>query len=249
MADWAMVIDLDRCTGCEACVVACRAENNIPISGEEESARGRSLNWIRIERRLEGEYPDVRMTFTPVLCQQCDNAPCEPVCPVGATYHNPEGLNVQVYNRCIGTRDCANNCPYSVRFFNFFAPRWDEPLNYQLNPDVSVREGGVMEKCTFCIQRIQKVRGTAKDEERQVKDGEIQPACAQVCPSNAIVFGDRGDPQSQVSVLSRSDRRFSLLEDLGTKPRVVYLKRNAWKESSASAANPATSDESTTTAG
>ena len=249
MADWAMVIDLDRCTGCEACVVACRAENNIPISGAEESARGRSLNWIRIERHLEGEFPDVKMSFVPVLCQHCDNAPCEPVCPVGATYHNPEGLNVQVYNRCIGTRDCANNCPYSVRFFNFFAPRWDEPLNYQLNPDVSIREGGVMEKCTFCIQRIQKVRGAAKDEERPVKDGEIQPACAQVCPSNAIVFGDRGDPQSQVSLLSRSDRRFSLLEDLGTKPRVVYLKRTSWKESGVSAAVPVNLDESTTTAG
>lgn len=244
-----MVIDLDRCTGCEACVVACRAENNIPISGAEQSARGRSLNWIRIERRLEGEYPDVKMSFMPVLCQHCDNAPCEPVCPVGATYHNPEGLNVQVYNRCIGTRDCANNCPYSVRFFNFSAPRWDEPLNYQLNPDVSIREGGVMEKCIFCIQRIQKVRGAAKDEERAVKDGEIQPACAQVCPSNAIIFGDRSDPQSQVAVLSRSDRRFSLLEDLDTKPRVVYLKRNSWKESGASAANTVNRDESTTTAG
>ena len=246
MADWAMVIDLDRCTGCEACVVACRAENNVATCGAEESARGRSVNWIRIERRLEGEYPDVRMTFTPVLCQHCDNAPCEPVCPVGATYHNPEGLNVQVYNRCIGTRDCANNCPYSVRFFNFFAPRWDEPLNYQLNPDVSIREGGVMEKCTFCIQRIQKARGIAKDEERPVKDGEIQPACAQACPSNAIVFGDRGDPQSRVSILSRSDRRFGLLEELGTKPRVVYLKRSSWNEGGA---NPAKHEGSNATTG
>jgi Fe-S-cluster-containing dehydrogenase component len=230
MADWAMVIDLDRCTGCEACVVACRAENNIPVSGEEECARGRARNWIRVERRLEGEFPDVRMQFIPVLCQHCDQAPCEPVCPVGATYHNPEGLNVQVYNRCIGTRDCANNCPYSVRFFNFFAPGWDEPLNYQLNPDVSVRSGGVMEKCTFCIQRIKKAQGAARDEGRAVRDGEIQPACAQTCPANAIVFGDRSDPQSRVATLSRNDRRFTLLEEFGTKPRVVYLRSNSWKD-------------------
>ncbi len=235
MADWAMVIDQDRCTGCEACVVACRAENNIPVSGEEECARGRARNWIRIERRLEGEFPNVKMKFVPVLCQHCDNAPCEPVCPVGATYHNPEGLNVQVYNRCIGTRDCANNCPYSVRFFNFFAPHWDEPLNYQLNPDVSVRQNGVMEKCTFCIQRIQRVKDTAKDEGRAVRDGEIQPACAQTCPSEAIVFGDRSDPQSRVSILSRAPNASRLLEDLGTKPRVVYLERTSRREGVASA--------------
>ena len=243
-----MVIDLDRCTGCEACVVACRAENNIPVSGEEECIKGRARNWIRIERRLEGQFPDVRMSFIPVLCQHCDNAPCEPVCPVGATYHNPEGLNVQVYNRCIGTRDCANNCPYSVRYFNFFAPRWDEPLNYQLNPDVSVRGGGVMEKCTFCVQRIQKTQGVAKDEGRTVRDGEIQPACAQTCPANAIVFGDRSDPHSRVSVLSRSERRFSLLEELGAKPRVVYLKSNSWKDGGASLP-PATQADGSTTKG
>ena len=249
MADWAMVIDLDRCTGCEACVVACRAENNIPVAGELECARGRATNWIRIERRLEGEYPDVRMSFVPVLCQHCDDAPCEPVCPVGATYHNPEGLNVQVYNRCIGTRDCANNCPYSVRFFNFFAPHWDEPLMYQLNPDVSVREGGVMEKCTFCVQRIQKARGTARDEGRDLRDGEIQPACAQTCPSEAIVFGDRSDPGSRVSISSRSERGIRLLDELGTKPRVVYLKRVSRKESGADAAPAVHGNESTTAAG
>jgi len=139
-------------------------------------------------------------------------------------------LNVQVYNRCVGTRFCANNCPYTVRFFNFFAPAWDEPLNYQLNPDVSVRMSGVMEKCTFCVQRIQKVQGIAKDERRAVRDGEIQPACAQACPAEAIVFGDRSDPESRVSLLGRSGRRFQLLEDLGTQPRVVYLKRDSWEE-------------------
>ena len=153
---WAMVIDLDRCTGCEACVVACRVENNIPTVGPEEAAKGRSINWIRVERYFEGEYPDVKVKFMPVLCQHCEEAPCEPVCPVYATYHTDEGLNAQVYNRCVGTRYCANNCPYTVRFFNFFDPVWDAPLEKALNPEVSVRTRGVMEKCTFCIQRIRK---------------------------------------------------------------------------------------------
>jgi Fe-S-cluster-containing dehydrogenase component len=235
MSQWAMVIDLDRCTGCEACVVACRAENNVPTRGEEECARDRHQSWIRVERYLEGEFPDVKARFMPVLCQQCDNAPCEPVCPVYATYHNPEGLNIQVYNRCVGTRYCANNCPYTVRSFNFFAPHWDEPLSHQLNPDVSIRPGGVMEKCTFCVQRVQKAQGIAKDEKRSIRDGEVQPACAQACPAEAIVFGDRSDPESRVSRLSRSNRAFKLLEDLGTQPRVVYLKNSSWDDTSLSA--------------
>ena len=230
MADWAMVIDLDRCTGCEACVVACHAENNLPISGEAESARGRAHNWIRVERRLEGEFPNVSARFMPVLCQHCDNAPCEPVCPVYATYHNPEGINVQVYNRCVGARFCANNCPYSVRSFNFYEPKWDEPLHYQLNPDVSVRESGVMEKCTFCYHRVIKAKGKAKDENRELRDGEVQTACEQACPTKAIVFGDRSDPESQVSRLSRSRRGFGLLEELGTQPRVVYLREDSWED-------------------
>jgi Fe-S-cluster-containing dehydrogenase component len=230
MSQWAMVIDLDRCTGCEACVVACRAENNVPTRGEDECARGRHQSWIRVERYLEGEFPDVKARFMPVLCQHCDNAPCEPVCPVYATYHNPEGLNIQVYNRCVGTRYCANNCPYTVRSFNFFAPRWDEPLGYQLNPDVSIREGGVMEKCTFCVQRVQRAQGTAKDEKRSLRDGEVQPSCAQACPAEAIVFGDRSDPDNRVSRLSRSNRHFGLLEELGTQPRVVYLKKDSWDD-------------------
>jgi molybdopterin-containing oxidoreductase family iron-sulfur binding subunit len=231
MAEWGMVIDLDRCTGCEACVLACHAENNLPISGETECAKGRAHNWIRVERYIEGEFPDVRARFIPVLCQHCDSAPCEPVCPVFATYHNPEGLNVQVYNRCVGTRYCANNCPYSVRFFNFFAPRWDEPLDRQLNPDVSVRHGGVMEKCTFCLHRIQKATGKARDENRSLHDGELQPACAQACPAEAIVFGDSSDPESRVSRLSRSNRRYTLLEELGTRPRVTYLRSVSWEAS------------------
>lgn len=220
-----MVIDLDRCTGCEACVVACHAENNIRIAGEEEAARGRSINWIRIERYFEGEYPNLRVRFMPVLCQHCQEAPCEPVCPVYATYHNEEGLNAQIYNRCVGTRYCANNCPYSVRFFNFYDAVWDEPLQKALNPEVSVRGRGVMEKCTFCIQRIRKGEEKAKDEGRPIRDGDVVPACVQTCPTRAMVFGNLADPSSQVSRLARSNRAFRLLEDLGTEPRVIYLKK------------------------
>lgn len=222
---WAMVIDLDRCTGCEACVVACRVENNIPTVGPEEAAKGRSINWIRIERYFEGEYPDVKVKFMPVLCQHCEQAPCEPVCPVYATYHTDEGLNAQVYNRCVGTRYCANNCPYTVRFFNFFDPKWDAPLDKALNPEVSVRSRGVMEKCTFCIQRIRKGEEKAKDEGREVRDGDVVPACVQTCPTRAMYFGNIADPESEVSKLSKSNRASRLLEDLGTKPRVIYLNK------------------------
>ncbi|MEK6301871.1 MAG: 4Fe-4S dicluster domain-containing protein [Acidobacteriota bacterium] len=222
---WAMVIDLDRCTGCEACVVACRVENNIPTVGPEEAAKGRSINWIRVERYFEGEYPDVKARFMPVLCQHCEEAPCEPVCPVYATYHTDEGLNAQVYNRCVGTRYCANNCPYTVRFFNFFDPVWDAPLEKALNPEVSVRTGGVMEKCTFCIQRIRKGEDKAKDEGREVRDGDVTPACVQTCETKAMYFGNIADPESEVSKLSKSNRATRLLEELGTKPRVIYLNK------------------------
>jgi len=214
---WGMAIDLDRCTGCQACVAACHAENNLPVSNPEQAAKGRAVHWIRVDRYYEGEFPDVRVKYRPVLCQQCDEAPCEPVCPVYATYKNPEGLNVQVYNRCVGTRYCANNCPYSVRFFNWFDPAWPEPLQLQHNPDVSIREGGVMEKCTFCIQRIK----------RAEEDGSsnIQPACVQSCPAEAMVFGDLNDSESNVSRLAGSGRATQLLEELGTKPKVFYLER------------------------
>jgi Fe-S-cluster-containing dehydrogenase component len=222
---WAMVIDLDRCTGCEACVVACRVENNIPTVGPEEAAKGRSINWIRIERYIEGEFPDVKVKFMPVLCQHCEEAPCEPVCPVYATYHTDEGLNAQVYNRCVGTRYCANNCPYTVRFFNFFDPKWDAPLEKALNPEVSVRTRGVMEKCTFCIQRIHKGEEKAKDEGREVRDGDVVPACVQTCTTKAMYFGNIADPESEVARLSKSNRATRLLEDLGTKPKVIYLNK------------------------
>ncbi len=222
---WTMVIDLDKCTGCQACVVACHAENNVSVVGEDEVRMGRALHWLRIERYWEGDYPDLRVRFMPVLCQQCEKAPCEPVCPVFATYHSEaEHVNVQVYNRCIGTRYCANNCPYIARVFNWFDPDFAEPLNEQLNPDVTVRRRGIMEKCTFCIQRIRRARETSAAEGRPLRDGDVQPACVQSCPTGALQFGDLNDPQSQVSQLANSRRAFHLLEELGTEPAVIYLK-------------------------
>ena len=223
--EWGMVVDLDRCTGCQACVVACQAENNIPLNEENRVRERRSKTWIRIERYWEGEWPNAKARFIPVMCQQCGNAPCEPVCPVFATYHNNEGLNVQVYNRCIGTRFCANGCPYSVRYFNFWEPEWPAPLDRQLNETVTVRSKGVIEKCTFCVQRIKQVKTEAKREGRQVQDGEVQPACVQSCPTTALVFGNLNDPDSNVAQLAQSDRRFTLLESQGTDPSVIYLKK------------------------
>jgi molybdopterin-containing oxidoreductase family iron-sulfur binding subunit len=220
-----MVIDLDRCTGCQACVVACHAENNVPTVGPEEVARGRAQHWLRIERYWEGEYPELKARFIPLLCQQCQHAPCEPVCPVFATYHSEvDNVNVQVYNRCVGTRYCANNCPYIARVFNWFNPYLPEPLNEQLNPDVTVRSRGVIEKCTFCIQRIKRAGEQAAIEACSIQDGEVQPACGQTCPTEAILFGDLNDPESRVAKLARSRRRFRLLEELGTDPAVIYLK-------------------------
>ena len=233
MTRWGMVIDTDRCTGCEACVVACAAENNIPTVGEQEAVRDRAMHWLRIERYYEGEFPEVETRFVPVLCQQCGSAPCEPVCPVYATYHNPEGLNAMVYSRCVGTRFCANNCPYTVRTFNWFDPEWPEPLDRQLNPDVARRPAGVMEKCTFCVQRIHQAKDDAAREERELADGDVQPACAQSCPTRAITFGDLEDPESRVTQLSKSDRAFRLLDHLGTRPAVTYLRGSGERETEA----------------
>ncbi len=221
---WGMAIDLDRCTGCQACVVSCHAENNVPIVGEEESAYGRSAHWIRVERYWEGEYPNVKAKFMPVMCQQCTEAPCEAVCPVYATYHTDEGLNGQIYNRCIGTRFCGSACPYKQRLYNWYDPIFPEPLTEQLNPDVTIRTRGIMEKCTFCVQRIRRSKEGAALEGRDVADGEIQPACGQSCPTSAIIFGDLNDPESQVSQMRRSPRAFRLLDNLGTEPAVIYLK-------------------------
>jgi Fe-S-cluster-containing dehydrogenase component len=231
---WAMAIDVNACTGCQACVVACYAENNVPTVGPAMVQRGRDMAWLRVERYEEavgGGPNDVR--FVPMLCQHCTDAPCETVCPVYATYHNPEGLNAQVYNRCVGTRYCSNNCPYKVRQFNWFdyaAPEMEtfafpEPLNWQLNPDVTVRAKGVMEKCTFCVQRILEGKGDARDENRPVKDGEIRTACQQSCPTEAIVFGDLLDPESAVARLSADQRRYWVFNELNTKPAITYLKK------------------------
>jgi Fe-S-cluster-containing dehydrogenase component len=224
---WGIVVDLDRCNGCEACVVACHAENNIATAGDDQAARGRTRHWIRVERYWEGEYPNAKVRFQPVMCQQCDSAPCEPVCPTYASYHTPEGLNAQIYNRCVGTRFCANACPYTVRFFNFYNPEWEKPLHLQLNPDVSVRSVGIMEKCTFCVQRIRGAEIQASAEKRELKDGEFNPACVQSCAPKALVFGDLNDPTSEVSLWSKSGRGHKLLEDLGTEPNVTYLQRGA----------------------
>ena len=221
---WVLVVDLDRCTGCQACVVACHAENNVPVVGEKQAAYGRWMHWIIIQRYWEGEYPNVKARFMPVMCQQCTEAPCEPVCPVFATYHNAEGLNAQIYNRCIGTRFCGSACPYKARIYNWFQPEFPEPLTEQLNPDVTVRTRGIMEKCTFCVQRIRRAEIDSQAEGRILADGEIQPACVQTCPTSALVFGDLGDPDSRASQLARSHRSFRLLPELGTGPGVIYLK-------------------------
>jgi Fe-S-cluster-containing dehydrogenase component len=188
-------------------------------------AKGRILHWIRIERYFDGAGDTLETQFLPMLCQHCGTAPCEPVCPVYAAYHTPEGLNAQVYNRCVGTRYCANNCPYKVRVFNWFSYEWPEPLNWQLNPDVTVRETGVMEKCTFCVQRIRDAQNTARLQDRGATDGEITPACAQTCPGDAIVFGNIKDPNSRVSRVAASGRGYRVFEGLNTQSAITYLKK------------------------
>ena len=226
---WGLVVDQDLCTGCQACVVACAMENNIPFVGEVDAAYGRAMQWIRTERFWEGEYPEVKATpYQPVMCQQCGAAPCEPVCPVIATSHSDEGLNGMIYNRCIGTRYCANNCPYKVRRFNYFdnqIEHWPEPMRLQLNPDVTVRGQGVMEKCTFCVQRIQAARQPAKDQKRPIRDGEVVTACQQACPTSAIHFGNLRDPASTVSKVGADKRSYHALHTLNTRPAVTYLAK------------------------
>ncbi|MGE5340532.1 MAG: 4Fe-4S dicluster domain-containing protein [Candidatus Omnitrophota bacterium] len=219
---WGMVIDLDACTGCSACVAACYVENNVPVVGPKEHARGREMSWIRLEPFNDRpEKPE----FLLMLCQHCDCAPCENVCPVYATYHNPEGLNIQVYNRCVGTRYCSNNCPYKVRRFNWFSNESGLPLVRASNPDVSVRPKGIMEKCTFCSQRIRLARDQAEDQGRLIRDGEAIPACAQTCPAHAISFGNVMDPDSEVAQRLKSNGMYRVLEELGTESAVHYIRR------------------------
>jgi molybdopterin-containing oxidoreductase family iron-sulfur binding subunit len=222
---WAMVIDLQRCIGCGACGVACYAENNLPVKGATPVAEGLEMAWLKIAAYRSPANP-LRIGFQPLPCQHCDSAPCEPVCPVFAAVHNEEGLNAQVYNRCIGTRYCSNNCPYKVRRFNWSDSHWRAPLHLQLNPEVSVRSRGVMEKCTFCIQRIREAQQNARLQDRALRDGEVQPACVQSCPTRALVFGDLLDDRAEVTRLFRNDpRRYQLMRELRTKPAVVYLRR------------------------
>jgi len=216
-------------------VTACYAENNIAVVGEDQVVRSREMSWIRLERYYEGDTAGTDWSVRPIpmLCQQCANAPCEPVCPVYAAYHTPDGLNGQVYNRCVGTRYCAANCPYKVRYFNFWDysnadgphPAWPGVLTWQLNPDVTVRTKGVMEKCTFCVQRIRFAQNTARAFRRELADGEIVPACAQTCPADAIVFGDAHDPASRLVRAKEDPRGYTVFAQLNTRPAVTYLQR------------------------
>jgi len=231
---WGMAIDLNACTGCGACVIGCQAENNVPVVGKEEVSRTRSMHWIRIDRYFSDETQNPSVYFQPIMCQHCDNAPCENVCPVSATNHSNEGLNQMAYNRCIGTKYCINNCPFKVRRFNWFRYATNDAFDYNmnsdlgrmvLNPDVTVRERGVVEKCTFCVQRIQEKKLNAKLENRPLNDGEVVPACMQVCPAGAIIFGDMNDPESKITHMLKDQRNYHVLEELHVLPSVGYLTK------------------------
>ncbi|MFV1965440.1 MAG: 4Fe-4S dicluster domain-containing protein [Pirellulaceae bacterium] len=229
---WGMVIDLDKCAGCRCCAVSCRLENNVPIAGPEQAKLGRPIFWMDMLSVGEGEYGGIQGHFLPTPCNHCESAPCVKVCPVGATYINEEGIVAQIWARCIGCRYCTTACPYTRRYFNWYAPSWPEQLKNQLNPDVATRPKGVVEKCTFCHHRIRRARQQARAEDRELTDADVRklPACAHSCPAEAIVFGDLSDPHSEVSRLARSPRAIRLQEELGTHPKVIYLRETKWRE-------------------
>jgi molybdopterin-containing oxidoreductase family iron-sulfur binding subunit len=223
--NWGMSIDLTACVNCSACVIACQAENNIPVVGKEQQLLNREMHWLRVDVYYTGDWDHPSALYQPVPCMHCEDAPCEVVCPVQATLHSADGLNDMVYNRCVGTRFCSNNCPYKVRRFNFllYSDWYTEQLKLQKNPDVTVRSRGVIEKCTYCVQRIREAEIRSQDQDRYIRDGEVKTACQQVCPTNAIIFGDMNNPVNHVARLKREKLNYSLLGELNTRPHTTYL--------------------------
>ena len=225
MTRWGMVIDLDLCTGCAACEVGCKSENNITTVEPDQAEMGRAMSWMKVTAEVVGEFPDSHLEFFPRPCMHCDNPPCIKVCPVSATYLGDDGVVGQIYARCIGCRYCANACPFTVKYFNWYGPEWSASERQHLNPDVSVRPKGVIEKCSFCHHRLQRAKDDARAEQRELNEEDYQPACAEVCPTGAIVFGDLDDPTHRVALLKDDPRSMRLMEDLGTQPKVYYLRK------------------------
>ncbi|MFQ5654024.1 MAG: 4Fe-4S dicluster domain-containing protein [Planctomycetota bacterium] len=221
---WGMVIDLDRCINCQACMVACAAENNMNLGNPEDAAADRIMRWLQFLPEIEGEYPNVTAKLTPMMCQHCEDPPCTFVCPVSATYRIPDGIIAQIYWRCIGCRFCVNACPYTMKWYNWWRPEWPGESARSTNPDVSLRDMGVTEKCCFCSHRLQRAKEEARSQGRSLRPGEYETACVGSCPTSALIFGDLDDEGSEVARKSRDPRAFHFLEELGTKPKVTYLK-------------------------